>query len=354
MESYAGIIRRAKMAKLIKKTSELRQDPVSGEWVVIAAKRAFRPHQVKRKIPKRAPESSCPFEDPQKTGHGKPLLLLDKRGREVQFGSPKSADWFLQIIPNKFPIVEGTKCGLERREGINVWQDGAGFHEVVVYRDHDKNPANFSLEEAEFMILGYQLRYRALAAEDCAEYILIFHNHGLEAGASIYHPHSQIVALPVIPPDVARSLKGSGEYYKKHNSCIHCSVIEWERKDRKRIVYENEEMVVLCPFASKVSFEMRIFPKKHEYAFENIDAGQRKHLADALSKVLKKIAKVLDAPSYNFFIHTAPTRPEYFKYYHWHIEVLPRTSIWAGVELGTGIEVTAVRPEDAAKYLRDA
>jgi UDPglucose--hexose-1-phosphate uridylyltransferase len=345
------------MAKsLIHKKSEFRQDPVSKEWVVVASRRAFRPHEVKSQKPKRVPKNRCPFEDPQASGHKDPMLLVDRRGNAITGTAVRKAllgrDWFLQIIPNKFPIVEGAKCGIERRKGIFVFQPGAGFHEVVVFRDHDRDPSQFSHEELSFMILGYQERYRMLSNEDCAEYILIFHNHGPAAGASIYHPHSQIVALPVIPPDVGRSIFGSRQYYETHRTCVHCRMIQEEKKSRLRLVYENEEMIVLCPFASKVSFEMRIFPKRHEYAFEHIEKRQRECLAEALGVALRKMARVLKSPSYNFFIHTAPTQPEYFSYYHWHVEILPRTSIWAGVELGTGIEVVSVLPEEAARHLR--
>ncbi len=336
----------------IKKRSEFRQDPVSKEWVVIAAGRAFRPHQIKsQKRSGRIAKTNCPFEDPQSTGHQKPVLMIDLDGKELRYDTG-AHDWFLQIIPNKFPILKGTGCGIERRRGLFVSQIGAGFHEVVVFRDHDRDPSQFSSRELSTMLFGYQRRYRMLAGKDCAEYILIFHNHGPAAGASIYHPHSQIVAMPVIPPDVGRSITGSSQFYKKNRSCIHCAMILEEKREKKRIVYENEEMIAFCPYASRVSFETRIFPKKHEYAFEHIESKERDFLADAMAIVLQKIRKVLKSPSYNFFIHTAPTRPEYFAHYHWHIEILPRTSIWAGVELGTGIEVVAVPPEVAAHHLR--
>ncbi len=344
--------------------SELRRDLVSGEWVVIATNREFRPHLIKRSKIKPPSKSVCPFEDPQKSGHGKPLLALDRNGDEIKLSASSSlpvrqagklkakTDWFLQVVPNKFPIVDKGDCSREHREGPFVWKDGVGFHEVVIYRDHIKHPAFFSYEELETMILGYEKRYLALSRGDCAKYVLIYHNHGPEAGASVFHPHSQIVALPVIPPDVSRSIEGSGEYFKKHGRCVHCDMIAWEKKAKTRVVFENQEMIAFCPFASKVSFEVRIFPKKHENTFENIDAEQRKDLAEAFKNILQKVAKGLRDPSYNFFIHTAPTEAKQFKHYHWHIEILPRTSIWAGVELGTGVEVSSVAPEAAAEYLR--
>lgn len=334
--------------------SELRQDLVSSEWVVIAPTRALRVHQrfAKKKKFAPPPKSTCPFEDLQKSGHGVPILALDRKGREIVWELGKKYDWFLQVVPNKFPIVGKGNCSIHHHEGPYAWLEGAGFHEIVIYRDHARHPTHFTVDELAVMLHGYQLRQQALSQEDCVEYVLIYHNHGPEAGASIYHPHSQIVALPVIPPDVGRSIKGSSEYYKKHRRCVHCDMIRWERKARKRVVYENDAMIAFCPYASKVSFEVRIFPKKHEHSFDAISENEREELADAFQKVLRKVAKGLGDSSYNFFIHTAPTHSEQFRYYHWHSEILPRTSIWAGVELGTGIEVVAVAPEQAAAYLR--
>lgn len=338
--------------------SELRQDIVSGEWVAIAPGRALRPKELaKLKQVKASPKSTCPFEDPQKTGHGNPLLALDRNGKELSLTASSSklkvkVDWFLQVVPNKFPVVGKGDCSTKYSEGPYAWMEGVGFHEVVIYRDHERDPANFKKEELEAMLLGYKKRYLVLSKEKCVEYILIYHNHGREAGASIFHPHSQIIALPVIPPDVSRSIKGSSRYFEEYSRCVHCDMVAWEKKSKKRLVFENSEMIAFCPFASKVPFEVRIFPKKHENSFEAIDERQIKDLADALKDVLGKIKKGLGGPSYNFFIHTAPRRREEFTHYHWHIEILPRTSIWAGVELGTGIEVSSVAPEDAATYLR--
>jgi len=337
--------------------SELRQDLVSGEWVVIAPKRALRMHEFARRPKMRpAPKLKCPFENPQKTAHGSPVLALNQKGEEIRWNKNNAADfaraWRIQIIKNKFPIVAGAECSVEYREGPFSWMKGAGFHEVIIYRDHNVNPSYFDPSDMKLMLEVYRRRYRELIEEDCSEYVLIFHNHGPEAGASISHPHSQIIALPIIPPDVARSIKGSADYYRVHGRCVHCDMIRWERKSGKRIVYENEEMIAFCPFASKVSFETRIFPKRHEARFDGIDDKQLRSLADALRTVLRKIARGLADPSYNFFIHTAPAQPEYFEHYHWHVEILPRTSIWAGVELGAGIEVTSVLPEQAARYLR--
>lgn len=333
------------MAKIHKQISELRQDLVSGEWVVISKARALRPHpEFKKRKSFKQSKNNCPFENPQETGHGKPLLIYYKNSNKK--------DWILQIVPNKFPAFGKGICSYEHKEGPYKWLDGVGFHEVVILRDHNKHFALLSEEELGMVIKAYQERYLKLKNESCVEFIFIFHNYGIEAGASISHPHSQIIAIPVIPPDVARSIKGSREYYDKNKKCVHCQMIEFEKEQKKRVVVENEKFIAFMPFASKSDFEIRIFPKKHEFAFELINEEEKKFLSKILKIIFQKIYKNINDPAYNFFIHTAPVQTDYFKFYHWHIEILLKTSVFGGVELGTGIEICSISPEDAATIIR--
>lgn len=322
--------------------SELRQDPVTGDWVLIATGRAHRPDAFRSTRRTRFTQSKrgCPFEDPQKSGNGEPL-----------FRAPGDK-WFVEVISNKFPALGAGECSLEHREGPHVWRDGVGYHEVFIYRDHDKNLADFSDQEMTLALEAFRERYQALREEDCVEYISLFHNYGREAGASIVHPHSQLIATPVIPPQVAQSILGSRRYFIEHERCIHCAVLDFERTARKRIVLESEYFIAFCPFASRSAFEVRIFPKRHEMSFGRTADESIAAVAPVLRDALKKIAVGLGDPALNFFIHTAPTRGEHFEYYHWHIEIMPKTSIWAGFEISTGIEISAVSPEAAAEYLR--
>lgn len=313
----------------IKSISELRQDLVSDDWVLIATLRGRRPHDFSKKAGGNfiQPKKTCPFEN---------------LGKEFVF-----------VIPNKYPAVGKGICSLVKKEGPYQWTDGYGFHEIVITRDHLKHLALFKKEEVEKILRAYQTRYSVLKGEDCVEYILIFHNHGKGAGASISHPHSQIITLPVIPPDIGRSLKGSFEYFHKNKQCVHCVMVAWERKNKKRIIFENRDFVALMPFVSKTAFEIRIFPKKHQPRFETMTYEERLAAAEVLQNSLFKLYKALGNPDYNFFIHTAPTDPAYhFEHYHWHFEILPKTAIWAGFEIGTGIEISTITPESAAKFLR--
>ncbi|TSD04187.1 MAG: Uncharacterized protein Greene071436_167 [Parcubacteria group bacterium Greene0714_36] len=326
--------------------SELRQDPVSGEWVVIATGRARRPHDFASAKEKKdlQPRDACPFE----------VLFPDARSVYALGDDGRDDDWFVQAVPNKYPaFVEGV-CPVLREIGPYRAIDGIGFHEVVITRDHERSIGAMTAAETELILRVYQDRFLAIKKDLCVRYISVFHNQGPEAGATIAHPHSQIIATPVVPPDIGRSIAGSGAYFQTHNICVHCATIAYERRAGERVVYENEHALVLAPFASKTAFELRVLPLRHEAYFEAAEASVRLGVADALTVALARISEGLGDPDYNFFLHTAPVgEANRFGHYHWHIEIIPKTAVWAGFEIGTGIEISTIAPEDAASFLRD-
>ena len=338
----AGCIRNM---KTIKNTdgSEFRQDIVSGDWILVAAKRGRRPRKEEKRKHLESSKKNCPFDNPK----DKPLLWLPRPSRN------SFEDWWVKIIPNKFPALEPHKiCPVSEFCGPYAKMRGVGFHEVIITRDHRRRISEMTPAEVEVLLYAYQERWRTLSREECIRYILIFHNQGPKAGATVFHPHSQLIAMPIIPPDVSKSLEGSRLYFARYKKCVHCAMLAWERKNKLRVICENKDFTVIEPFASRVSYETRIFPRKHAGNFEDLDKKERMRLAEALVISLKKLKSALDDPDYNFFIHTAPAKDGINGYYHWHIEILPKTSIWAGLELGTGIEVVAVSPEEAARELK--
>ncbi len=325
--------------------SELRQDPVSGDWVLLAPLRARRGGFVfKGRVPDKLPKSKCPFDNLKKSGNAPPVLVYQKESGK---------DWFLQIIPNKYPAVTPDHGGFVYKKGLYRAIAGRGHHEIVILRDHDRQLAEYGVGEIKKLLTAYLERYRILAQNQAVEYISIFHNHGREAGSTVPHPHSQILALPVVPPDVSHSLGGSRRYFHERGKCIHCQMISQELKEKKRVVYENAEMAVFAPFASHSDFELRIFPKKHQAYFDKMENGELKFLAAAFKDVFSKLFKKLKDPAFNFFIHTAPVSKTLdYGHYHWHVEILPRLNLFGGFELGTGIDIVSVPPETAAKFLK--
>lgn len=328
------------------KISELRQDIVSGEWVVIATGRSKRPHDflAQARVRKEDPRDSCPFEGV----HDNALLRYSLGSEE------KSEDWWVQVVPNKFPAFGKGGCGDVNKTGPYKWIEGTGSHEVIITRDHTRPLGVMSDDEALLVMRAYLERYRALKGTFCTEYVSIFHNHGPLAGATMTHPHSQLIAIPVVPPDVRRSLHGSARYFDEKKTCVHCDVIRYEISAAERVVYENEFFVVIAPFASKSAFELRVFPRAHSPHFEETSPEASRALANAMRTALGKIHAGLNDPDFNFFLHTAPVLDsEEFNYYHWHFEIIPKTAIWAGFEIGTGIEISVLTPERATEFLRD-
>lgn len=335
--------------KLKKKTekifSELRQDTVSGDWILLAPGRVKKPSFFTRKVKKIKKQNRfCPFDNPQKSGNESPVLVYQYK---------ENTGWFLQVIPNKYPVVAAGNCGLVKKIGPHRIQNGVGSHEVVVLRDHEKHLSQYDKNELALLFKAYQDRYKALAEDSCVNYISIFHNHGEEAGASVPHPHSQILALPVVPPDVSYSVTGSKNYFHKYGKCVHCQMIDFERKNKKRIVFENKNAIVFAPFASRSNFELRIFPKYHQAFFEKTSDTILLEVAEVFQKTLHKIYKKFDDPPFNFFLHTAPVMKNMdYNHYHWHFEILPKLTKWGGFELGTGIDIITFAPELVPNFLK--
>lgn len=321
--------------------SELRRDPVTGNWIAIAKGRGTRP-QVKRFGPQVDDAvETCPFEDPQASGNADPVLVYQDAG-----------DWSLQVIPNKYPAFFGEGCPTISKVGPYSVQDGLGYHEVIITRDHSKHLALLSTGKVIEVMRAYKERYLSLKKEECVKYISIFHNHGRGAGASLTHPHSQLVAIPILPSGIRRSLSGSSAFYRKHNKCVHCAMLDWEREDKKRIVFENKDFIAICPFISRDAYEVRVFPNAHSAYFEETDDTGISSLSEIFQEVLKSFYKNLENPPYNFYLHTAPIDGKTKSKYHWHFEILPKTEIGAGFEMGTGIEISTVEPEKSTEILR--
>ena len=334
--------------------SELRFDLVSKDWVVIATGRSRRPEMFKKERRKKegVPKAKCPFC--QIKTQETPTLIFSK-GRKISFkiGDGIPNNWTTIVIPNKYPAFAPSLDFNERVEG-NLYQkiNAVGLHELVITKDHKKSMAQLSVKEIKEVIDVYQERYLELMKEKFVNYVSIFHNHGIEAGASVAHPHSQIITTPLIDADLQKALFNSEKYYKKTKKCIYCQMGNWEQKVRKRVVFENKDFLVICPFASKAAFEMIISPKKHLSNFEKITEKEKWQLAEAFQVALNKLYKALNDPPYNFYLHTAPCDGKKYPYYHWHFTILPKTATWAGFEIGTQMEISTIEPEKAAEYLR--
>lgn len=333
-------------------SSQLRYDEISRDWVVIAPGRGKRPGEYRRqRIHIQMDLSKCPFCN---LNHESEFLMGFAHGKKVTGTLP--SDWTLAVIQNKFPAfcpITGDKICKQKIGPLYNSMDAVGFCEVVVTRSHENHIGMMNVASVKEIIDAYQARYLELKKNKFVKYISIFHNHGVEAGASQPHPHSQIITSPLIDVDLNNALENSKKYFHQHKKCLSCEMTAWERKDEVRVICENRDFIASCPFAPKTAFQVIITPRFHSPHFESITEGQKKNLAEIFSIAIKKICKAMGDPAYNFYLHTAPVDSKDYSYYHWHFTIMPRTAVFAGFELGSRIEISTITPEAAAEYLRN-
>ena len=339
--------------------SLLRHDPIQKRWVIISTERARRPSDFYISDSEPAIRFS-PFSEGNEDRTPPEIFAVRPSG-----SPPNGPGWSVRVVPNKFPAlrVEGE---LERM-GIGLYDqmNGIGVHEVVVETPRvDLNLPDMPLEHVEKVVLAYRQRLQDLMRDGRLRYILIFKNHGMAAGASILHPHTQIIGMPVTPIAVRQELDSAMEHYRQKERCLFCDVIRQELDSGERVVMANDEFVALAPFASRFPFEIFLAPRRHSHDFSRIsDAGLR-DFARVLKDVLLRLKETLDDPPYNFVLHTSPVidtkprRPGYWQTlefdFHWHLEIIPRLTPVAGFERGTGFYINPMPPEEAARYLREA
>ncbi|MEX2054329.1 MAG: DUF4931 domain-containing protein [Candidatus Colwellbacteria bacterium] len=345
---------RTEFKKVTKKSndnhSEFRQNLTSGEWILFSPRtRSKRPNQLSQIIPpiKKQPKKSCIFEDPVKAGGGRLIASY-----------PDDKRWRLQIVPNKFPVVKSSKKQASvKKRGKFEYMEGYGNHELIITKDHEANFPKLSITDANLLFNAFRDRYKEVAKDKNSAYISIFHNWGPSSGASIYHPHYQILSTPVIPPMAERSLSNAKAYHRKHKECAHCLQIKLVLEDKARLIYEDELSVAFAPYAAEEPFEFRISPKYHDSYFEDASEYTINSMVKSTQAAIKKLDKRIKHANYNFYLHTAPVKhKKRYAFYHWHIEVVPRElrphlGMTGGFELATGIQINPILPEDAVKIL---
>jgi UDPglucose--hexose-1-phosphate uridylyltransferase len=297
---------------------------------------------VNKPVRRPAPKNKCPFEDLHASGNWPPIATYPSRN-----------SWQIAVVPNKYPaLADGKFRATRAQNGLYVTESGIGEHELVITRDHVKAFADLDTRTAERLFEIFQERHRALAEKPRMAYVSTFFNWGSWAGASIWHPHYQMLGIPIVPPHIIHSLHGSEAYFKKHKRCVRCDIIRAELKEKKRIVAKDANAVALTPFASKHPFEVSIFPRAHLPSFGHSPVATVRSVARVLQDVLRRLKRQLHDPDYNVFIHGAPLDYKKYPYHHWHVEVLPKTTISAGFEFATEIDINVVDPDEAARILR--
>ncbi|MBN1899773.1 galactose-1-phosphate uridylyltransferase [Candidatus Sumerlaeota bacterium] len=333
--------------------NDLRKDPITGRWVIIATDRLLRPHDFqKTKIIEETSPDRCPLCP----GHEA------MTPPEIWRWENPDHSWSVRVIPNKFPVLRIEGDLLRRGEGMFDHISGIGAHELIVDSPvHSLTLEDYDAEQIFRILSAYKIRLDDLKKDARLRYGLVFKNFGMEAGASLRHPHSQLIALPIIPKNVKEELSSCRDYYELKERCLFCDIISDEMEHNKRIILESERHIALAPYASRFPFEICILPKKHEACFTRIGEKELKDLASLMDNILEALDRSLSSPPFNYMLHSRPFRvserhPETTLDldYHWHIEIIPRLTKIAGFEWGTGFYINPTPPEEAAKALREA
>ncbi|MFA5337228.1 MAG: galactose-1-phosphate uridylyltransferase [Candidatus Omnitrophota bacterium] len=326
--------------------SELRYNLISGEWVIVATERAKRPKdfvKAKKEQPL-LPEykENCPFCP----------------GNENQtpietFRLGDSGSWKVRSVYNKFGAVSNEEKKERHIHGLYNSMNGFGVHEVIIEHPlHNNSIALMSCEDVENILRVYKARYLAIAEMEGIECIVIFKNHGPAAGTSLEHPHSQLIATPVVPPQVRGRLERAASFFDFNGRCVFCTMLESELKEKARIVLETDGFVAFMPYASFVPFTTWIFPRRHSASFADINDKEISDLAKNLKTILGKLYYGLDNPDFNYSIRSIPVGERGKDYSHWYLSIIPRLSQPAGFELGSGMFINTALPEQAAEFLR--
>jgi UDPglucose--hexose-1-phosphate uridylyltransferase len=329
--------------------SEIRQDPTTKEWIIIASARSKRPHDFvhqksRQELPAFSP--SCPFCPGNEAMTPPESFALRDKGDKR---------WRIRVFDNHFPALT-PKGSTERREeaGFFLDMDGIGVHEVIV--ETPKHNASLALandNQVVDILLTYQKRYIALTEMPFLKLIIIFKNHGPSAGTSLEHPHSQLVATPVVPRHTRIRHEIAAQYYDDTGRSLYSDMVNHELEVGKRVVMDTDKFAVFHPFASHSPFETWITPRTYQASFCNVSPEDLSSLAHVLRKTLLKLYRGLNDPDYNFIIDTAPMGDENKDYYLWHIRIIPRLTEVAGFEIGTGIYINTALPEETAQFMRE-
>jgi UDPglucose--hexose-1-phosphate uridylyltransferase len=325
---------------------DVRFNPATEEWVIIAAERAARPRDAPKKRRRRRTQpdfdANCPFCPGNE--HQTPSATLELPGAEP-------GAWRLRVVPNKYPALSPSEeLRAPKRTGMFRYVPAWGRHEVLVETPlHNRVLADRDETEIGGLLSVYQERYQALRALDGVKYVLVFKNQGAEAGTSLVHPHSQIIAAPVVPERQKRMETIAARHHRRTKRCLYCDMAEQEIQDARRVIYRDELYVVFHPFASTYAAETLIAPLAHAASFASADRAALGRLGSVLLRTLRQLRAAFDDPDYNFAIRSG--RPG-VPHYHWHLQLIPRLTRAAGLELASGMYINPLSPEEAANRMR--
>ena len=339
-----------------KTVSELRFCPIRHRWTIVAPEPTRRLNEHRLMNGEDAVSAkNDPFAPGNESQTPPEIFRLPAGGQK----------WQVRVFANSSPVLRVEGEVVREAVGLNDTVSGVGAHEIIVETpSSNQQLADLSVEEIVLVLQAYRARLLDLRRDLRLRYVLIFKNKGREAGASVAHAHSQLIATPIIPTTVVQELSSCREHYSQRERCLFCDIIRQEQRLSERICLETDRYIAMAPFAASSPFETWILPKKHRHDFALSTDDELRGAAAILRDVLRRIRTVLDDPPYNLVLHTSPNphprpgRPDYWSTieedYHWHFGFAPRTNLLAGFEWGSGYSINPTPPEEAARLLSEA
>ncbi|MCX8084138.1 MAG: DUF4931 domain-containing protein [Calditerrivibrio sp.] len=334
-----------------------RFDPIRKRWIIFAPERGERGDYIVFHKEKEDPAEYCPFCP------GNENYTANSLYEETELIDGKKS-WHLRVIPNKYPIMKVEEQYTIKQYGPYAASTRLGAHEVIIdTRDHNKKIFDYSKEDIVRLINAASIRIEDLKRDIRLKYITMIKNSGKGAGATMSHPHSQILAFPFIPNDIKHIWQNLYNYYFSNNRCLICDIIHFEMEKNERIILKNDFFVAISPFASKHSFEVDIIPLKHTNDFLKMSQVEKNALSDILKDIFQRYKTALDQPPFNMNLlntcHNIDSPDmEYSKYadrfFHWYVELIPRINRIGGIEKGTGVYINPFLPERCADILKNA
>lgn len=346
-------------------TSELRHDWLADRWVIIAPQRNERPFDFVRYVDVPNEIVECPF------CLGREACTPGAVASYASHNANGHDKWSVRVVPNKFPAVQAEldlSRSDERRGNENPLdaqplpsidlfkrRNLTGGHEVIVESPlHLHSISQLAREETQLVFQAYRDRLAYWLTEQRLCYAVVFKNVGQDAGASLVHTHSQLIATDILPPDVQRSAERMEMYYQQEGTCLFCRMLENELEHGARVVEQTPDFVAFCPFASRLPSLVTILPLNHQSRFELLAEAQLQQLSWLTHRMVRRIEKCYPHAAYNFVIHTAPGCRQHEQSFHWRLELFPRLTKVAGFEWGSDCYINPLAPEDAAASLRQA
>jgi UDPglucose--hexose-1-phosphate uridylyltransferase len=318
--------------------SQLRLNPLTGRWVAVAADRIDRPGDLtSRQVPFDEATEPCPFCPGNEEATPPALETYDRGGK-----------WTVRVVPNRYPAFDGDDTMRVSNLGpVFTQATASGIHEVLVFTpDHGTSWADLDDRQIGVTMAAIRDRMEDHSHRPAIRYSQAIVNHGRDAGASLEHPHGQMLGIPFVPGEIAEEEAG---FRRFGGSCVLCTTVEAELDVGHRVVSADDQVVVLCPYWASSPFEMLIVPQDHQAHMTSAQPQDVAAVGRALRIALTSLRKALGSTSYNVVFHTAPHRST--GPYHWHVHVLPRLTSIAGFEQGTGVMINILPPEIATKHL---